>query len=185
MNRKAVWFLILVMTSCRSTSTLTTNLVSESSWVTGHDSATTQLIPVYGTNPIVRGNGEAMVHIKFSVKQYGEVSFPINSVTAEGAEALRADLSKSKGIQITYQSNNEFIMQLRQTGVHGGVHNHVVLPSSKRDTTITMSFNEFKGGRTPLDLTNVAKFNFAFLSNPGEECAELKIKRFTINKYKP
>jgi len=186
MNLKIVCFLILTTTSCASTSTRIPNSVTESNWVTGYDNATSQLIPSQGTNPVVKENGKAILHVKFNVKQYGEVSFPINSATAEGAEALRADLSKSRGIKITYLSNHECIIQLRQTGVHGGIHNHIVLPASEYETTRIISFSEFKGGKTPLDLADVAKFNFAFLSNnPGEGFAELKIRSFAINNYKP
>ncbi|HEY5826485.1 MAG TPA: hypothetical protein VIT44_19075 [Cyclobacteriaceae bacterium] len=183
MNR-TILYLLFVGTSCMSTSSLTTDTIDKFSWLTGYDISTIQLIPAQGNNPIVKENGHAIVHVQFNVKQYGEVSFPINFETPEGAEALRADLSKSKGITFTYQSNHEFIIQLRQTGVHGGVHNHFVLPASKGVTTRSILFTEFNAGKTPLDLTDVAKFNFAFLSNPDNGYAELKITTIAIDGMK-
>lgn len=179
MSFRVVCFMIVVV-SCTGTSPMATDS-GEFSWRTGHDGSTLQLIPSMGDNPIVEENGKMVMHVKFRVEQYGEVSFPINRKTPEGAEALRADLSKSEGITISYQANHKFILQLRQTGVHGGVHNHIFLPSSEQDTTVMIPFTEFKGGKTPLDLTDVAKFNFAFLSNSDLGYAELKINHIEID----
>ncbi len=180
---------VLLLFSCTSTSRTTHTAASINgftSWITGHDADTRQLIPAKGNNALLSEEGKTIVHVKFEVKQYGEVSFPINTKTLAGTEALRADLSASKQIQITYQANQQVILQLRQTGIHGGVHHHVTLPATDHFTTMTILFSEFKGGKTPLDLTDVAKFNFAFLSNKTKNgFAELKVQSFIIDRYKP
>ena len=177
--------LLGLLLSCSGTSRVSSkrSLNDFSQWRTGHDPLTVQLVPATGDDLLLREKNKTVVHVRFRVKQYGEVSFPLNSKTPEGAEALKTDLSESKAIHITYRANQEFILQLRQTGVHGGVHPHVLIPASKESTTVTIPFTEFKGGKTPLDLTDVAKFNFAFLSNNTEEgYAELKISSFTIDR---
>ncbi|MDJ1480631.1 hypothetical protein QNI16_09055 [Cytophagaceae bacterium YF14B1] len=157
-----------------------------SQWITGHDEKTEQLFPLNTQEGLAREKGKVVAHVKFNVKGYGEVSFPIDPKTLPGEEARKVDLSKSKFIRVTYQANQEVVLQLRQTGVHGGVQNHVVLPASKKPTTRTIYFSEFKGGKTTLDLSDVAKFNFAFLSNPPQESfAELRVKAFYIDQYQP
>lgn len=157
-----------------------------SQWITGHDAKTEQLSPLNTQEGLVREKGRVVAYVKFNVKGYGELSFPIDPKTLPGEEARKVDLSKSKFIRVTYQANQEVVLQLRQTGVHGGVHNHVVLPASKKPTTRTIYFSEFKGGKTTLDLSDVAKFNFAFLSNPAHgSFAELKVKTFYIDQYQP
>lgn len=71
--------------------------------------------------------------------------------------------------------------------MHGGVHNQVTLNASRKFITRVVHFNEFKGGKTPLDISDVAKFNFAFLgSRDGVPYdAELVVKGFEIENYKP
>ncbi|MEP7377513.1 MAG: hypothetical protein ABI675_29180 [Chitinophagaceae bacterium] len=153
-------------------------------WLIGHDSATTQLIPSVGSNGLTTENNRIVAHAKFNVAKYGELSFPIKP--SDAVEALPVDLSKSKFIKIEYKANHEVILQLRQTGVHGGVHNHIVLPASDVFVNHTIYFSSFKDGPTPLDLSNVAKFNFAFLgNNPAHDYAELVVRSFKINRYKP
>jgi hypothetical protein len=155
-----------------------------SQWRTGHDENTMQLIPGAGNDGLVKENGMAIVHVKFKVMQYGEVSFPINQKSKEGEEPLPANLSKSKYVQITYHANQRLILQLRQTGAHGGIHNHVNLAACKKETTVVIPFKKFKGGKTPLDLSDVSKFNFAFLSNgKKDDPAELRISNVTIDNY--
>jgi hypothetical protein len=150
-------------------------------WRTGHDEATVQLLPKEGTDPLVKEGGYIVAHAKFKVASYGEMSFPIDGESPVGAEASRTDLSKNKFIIVTLKSNDDAILQLRQTGVHGGVQNHVTIPAALQWRTDTIYFSEFKGGLKPLDLTDVAKFNFAFLSNdPRDGYAEIVIKDFTI-----
>jgi hypothetical protein len=169
--------LLLFACSCAGTrSTRDAHLLS-TQWQTGHDSGTIQLIPSSGNDALTRDKNSTVVHVKFVVKQYGEVSCPINANTVAGEEALRADLSGKKSLRITYRANQSFIIQLRQTGVHGGVHNHVDMPASRNDTTISIPFLQFGGGLKPLDLADVAKFNFAFLSNNERDgFAELVIR---------
>ena len=117
--------------------------------------------------------------------KYGEVSFPINPVPA-GTEALAVDLHKSRFIKITYRSNVYVVLQLRQTGVHGGTHNHIILPASDSFVSQTIYFSSFKNGLKPLDLSDVAKFNLALLSNsPTDGYAELTVRSFKIDRYKP
>jgi hypothetical protein len=150
-------------------------------WRTGHDAETIQQIPLNGNDAFVRSKNESFVHVKFNVKEYGEVSVPINTKTVDGSEALQSDISQYKSIRLTYQANHEFIVQLRQTGIHGGIHNQITLPGSEMFTTVTVPFTEFKGGVKPLDLKDAAKFNFAFLSNDHEDgFAELKVSGFSI-----
>jgi hypothetical protein len=153
-------------------------------WFTGRDSATIQLIPVIGSNALTTEDDRIVAHAKFKVVKYGELSFPIRP--SDAIEASRVDISKSKFIKIEYKANHEVILQLRQTGIHGGIHNHIVLPASDSFVNYTIYFSSFKDGLTPLDLSNVAKFNFAFLGNNSEdEYAELIVRSFEIHRYKP
>jgi hypothetical protein len=156
-------------------------------WRTGHDEVTEQLVPTEGSDALVVRNGKTLAHVKFNVKGYGEVSFPIDPRTPEGEEARKVDLSKSEFVCITYKSTHDMILQLRQTGVHGGTHNRVSLPASKKFVTTKIYFSEFHGGKTPLDLSDVAKFNFAFLSRPDKlvYTAELVVSKVLIEGYKP
>jgi hypothetical protein len=150
-------------------------------WRTGHDEATVQLLPKEGTDPLVKEGGQIVAHAKFKVASYGEMSFPIDAGSPVGAEAIKKDLSKNNSIIVTLKSNHDAILQLRQTGVHGGVQNHVTIPAALQLRTDTIYFSEFKGGLKPLDLTDVAKFNFAFLSNDARDgYAEIVVKDFTI-----
>ena len=93
-------------------------------WQTGRDPETIQLIPISGDDPLVIEAGKKVVHVKFQVKQYGEVYFPIDGVSPRGTEAQRIDLSSKKCIKIRYRANHEFVLQLRQTGIHGCFHYH-------------------------------------------------------------
>ena len=155
-------------------------------WLIGSDSKTIQLIPNAGSNAITSKNSIVVAHVKFNVAQYGEVSFPINSKTLPNQEALSVDLSKSNFIQLTYKANQSVVLQLRQTGVHGGVQNHIVLPPAKKWVTRKIYFSAFSGGLKPLDLTDVAKFNLALLSNNEKDgYAELSVKSFQIDHFKP
>jgi hypothetical protein len=153
-------------------------------WLTGRDSATTQLIPSFGSNVLATEDNRIVAHAKFNVVKYGELSFPIKP--SDAIEAPGVDLSKSKFIKIEYKANHEVILQLRQTGIHGGVHNHIILPASDVFVNRTIYFSMFKDGLTPLDLSNVAKFNFAFLgNNSADGYAELIVRSFKIDRYKP
>jgi len=153
-------------------------------WFTGRDSATTQLIPMIGSNALTIRDDRTVAHAKFNVVKYGELSFPIKPTDA--MEALPVNLSKSRFIKIEYKANHEVLLQLRQTGVHGGVHNHIILPASENFVAYTVYFSSFKNGLTPLDLSNVAKFNFAFLgNNPADGYAELMVRSFKIDRYWP
>lgn len=153
---------------------------SFTTWQTGRDAQTVQLIPSRGKNALVREDGFAVVHVRFVVKEYGEVSFPLAN-TAADEEAKGIDLANSQAISITYRANHPFVVQLRQTGVHGGIHNHVYIPASAQFTTVTVALREFKDGLKPLDLSDVAKFNFAFLSNNSVDgYADLQIRNVVI-----
>ena len=155
-------------------------------WMTGHDSATIQLIPATGTNGLVIEKNRTVAHARFRVSGYGEMSFPISTASLPHEEALSVDLSNSRFIKITYKANQNFVLQLRQTGVHGGVHNHVLLPASSSFKTITIYFSSFRGGLKPLKLRDVSKFNFAFLENNSRDgYADLVIRSVVIDGYKP
>jgi hypothetical protein len=153
-------------------------------WLTGKDAATTQLIPMIGSNALTTEEDRTVAHAKFKVVKYGELSFPVKP--SDAIEAPAVDLSKSRFIKVEYKANHEMILQLRQTGVHGGVHNHIILPASDTFLYRTVYFSSFKDGLTALDLYNVAKFNFAFLSNnPADGYAELMVRSFKIDRYRP
>jgi hypothetical protein len=120
------------------------------------------------------------------VNSYGEISTPISSASAPNAEAHPVNLSGSRFVKIKYKSNQPVVLQLRQAGVHGGIHNHVVLAPSPKFTTTTIKLSSFKGGVQPLDLKNVTKFNFAFADNNSKDgYADLVIQSFVIDRYKP
>jgi hypothetical protein len=188
---KIVWFIILSFMigmyfaiekshlSCHSLL-----LGGFSQWRTGYDDLTIQILPATGYDPLVRTKGNSVTaHVKFKVNAYGEMSFPINSESIKGDEALKADISDDKFVVVTYRSNQNVVLQLRQTGVHGGRHNHVTLQEAGEFRTDTIYFAEFRNGLQPLDLTDVAKFNFALLSNNAEEgYAELEVRAFVIGK---
>jgi hypothetical protein len=155
-------------------------------WVTGCDAATIQLIPGKGNNGLMMEGGKTVAHARFKVHSYGELSIPISSASAPNAEAHAVNLSNSRYVRIRYKANQTIILQLRQTGVHGGTHNHVLLPPSREFTTSTIYFSAFKGGTLPLDLKDVAKFNFAFLyNNDSDGYADMVIQSFVIDRYKP
>lgn len=155
-------------------------------WVTGHDSGTVQLIPEIKKTGLAMEGGKTVVHVRFKVNGYGEIHTPISASSAPGAEAHPVDLSGSRYIKIRYKANQTVILQLRQTGVHGGIHNHVLLPPSDDFITSTIYFSSFKGGSEPLNLKDVAKFNFAFLANNEKDgFADLVIQSLTIDRYKP
>ena len=155
-------------------------------WITGRDSGTIQLIPRTGKNGLMMEGGRTVAHARFKVNTYGEMSTPISAASAPNAEAQPVNLSGSRFIKIKYKANQPVVLQLRQTGVHGGVHNHVVLAPSHSFNTTTIQLSSFKGGLEPLNLRNVAKFNFAFAGNNSKDgYADLVIQSFVIDRYKP
>jgi len=153
-------------------------------WITGRDSATLQLVPAIGRDALKKEGKKTVAHARFKVMRYGEMSFPINP--SSGPEASAVDLSKSRFITIEYKSNHELVLQLRQTGIHGGTHNHIILSPTAQFIRTRVYFSSFKGGLKPLDLKDVAKFNFAFLGNNSEDgFAEVMVRSFKIDRYKP
>lgn len=155
-------------------------------WVTGSDPKTLQLIPQAGNNGLTYENSKVVAHVKFNVAQYGELSFPLHPHSIQGQEALGVDLRNSNFITIKYKSNHPVVLQLRQAGIHGGVHNHIILPAAHNVVTRKAYFSEFGGGLKPLDLSDVAKINFAFLGNNKKDgFAELVVTGITINDYNP
>lgn len=152
-------------------------------WKIGFNTGSQQIIPASGSNPLVVMDGAAVVHVRLKVSPWGEMSFPIAGFDQTG-EAEVIDLSGSSFIEITYKSNQSVNLQLRQYAVHGGTHNQITLPAAAEFTTVKIPFSDFKGGLTPLDLTKVAKFNFALLSNNANDgYAELIVKEFKIDKF--
>jgi hypothetical protein len=155
-------------------------------WLTGRDSATIQLIPRTGKNGLMMEGGKTVVHARFKINSYGEVSLPISPSSAPNAEPPPVNLSRSRHVKIRYKANQPVILQLRHAGEHGGIHNHVLLPASAQFNTITVPLSSFKGGLKPLDLKNAGKFNFAFLANnTNDGYADLVIQSFIIDRYKP
>ena len=153
------------------------------SFKTGRDNGTTQLLPASGTDPLILLDGSPVVRVRMNVHPWGEMSFPISDFDQTG-EAAQVDLSDSHFIDITYQSNQSVNLQLRQYAVHGGTHNQITLPAAATFTTVRIPFSDFKDGLTALDLTKVAKFNFALLSNNvNDGYAELIVKHFKIENF--
>lgn len=153
------------------------------SFKTGRDTGTVQLIPASGTDPLIVLDGSPVVKVRMNVNPWGEISFPINGFDQTG-EAAQVDLTGSGFIDITYQSNQSVNLQLRQYAVHGGTHNQITLPAASTFTTVRVPFSDFKGGLSALDLTKVAKFNFALLSNNvNDGYAELIVKHFKIENF--
>jgi hypothetical protein len=185
MNLLHIIICLLILQSSHAQSQASLNGFTQ--WRTGHDEATRQLIPAKGNDALMSKKGKVIARAKFSVKGYGEMSFPLDARTGEGAEARKVDLSQSSFVRITYKATHSFILQLRQTGVHGGVHNKIMLPASKKFVTRTIYFTAFQEGKTPLDLSDVAKFNFAFLGRKDETpyTAELVVKSVEIDNYHP
>lgn len=182
-----ILLLFLVVIKCAHAQSAQLSICGFTHWRTGHDDATQQLIPIDGNDPLMFKKGEVFAIAKFTIKGYGEMSFPIDPETPEGEEAMRVDLAESSFVRITYKASHNLILQLRQTGIHGGVHNQVALPASKQFISRTIYFTEFQGGKTPLDLRDVAKFNFAFLGRKDKTSytAELVVKHVEIQNYKP
>ncbi|MEN0036578.1 MAG: hypothetical protein AAGC78_05905 [Cellvibrio sp.] len=153
------------------------------SFKTGRDTGTVQLIPASGTDPLILLDGIPVVRVRMNVNPWGEMSFPISGFDQTG-EAAQVSLASSRFIDITYQSNQSVNLQLRQYAVHGGTHNQITLPAAATFTTVRIPFSDFKGGLSTLDLTKVAKFNFALLSNnPNDGYAELIVKNFKIENF--
>lgn len=153
------------------------------SFKTGRDTGTVQLIPASGTDPLILLDGNPAVKVRMNVNPWGEMSFPINGFDQTG-EAAQVDLTSSGFIDITYQSNQSVNLQLRQYAVHGGTHNQITLPAAATFTRVRIPFSDFKGGLSALDLTKVAKFNFALLSNNANDgYAELIVKHFRIENF--
>jgi hypothetical protein len=178
--------LSLTSVSCMAEASPNSGIDGFKHWLTGSDSKTVQLLPGVGDDALTIINSNVVAHVKFNVTQYGEMSFAISASSLPNQEALRVDLSKSRFIKLTYKANQFVVLQLRQTGVHGGVQNHVVLPPAKKWVTRTIYFSDFNGGLKPLDLTDVAKFNFALLSNNEKDgYAELSVKSFRIDHFQP
>ncbi len=178
--------ILLLLTACAGPKRLpypSSSVGGFTTWQTGHDAQTVQRIPATGTNALIQRADSTWMQVKFNVREYGEVSFPLAN-TPPDVEAPRVDLSGSKTILITYKANQAFFVQLRQTGVHGGIQNHIKLPASAQCTTVTVPFTQFTGGLRPLDLSDVAKFNFAFLSNNvAAGYAELFVYNVVIDHY--
>lgn len=187
-----VWLFILISSFAgfegyaQSTGSNPLSINGFSVWMTGRDSATIQLIPRTGKNGLMMEGGKTVAHARFNVSSYGEIFMAISALSIPGVEPPAVDLSASRFLKIKYKANQSVILQLRETGAHGGTHNHVILPASPEFTTATINFSSFKGGLKPLDLTNVTKFNFAFLANnPRDGFADLVIQSFLIDRYKP
>lgn len=153
------------------------------SFKTGRDTGTVQLIPASGTDPLILLEGSPVARVRMNVNPWGEMSFPINGFDQTG-EAAQVNLTGSSFIDITYMSNQSVNLQLRQYAVHGGTHNQITLPAAATFTTVRIPFSDFKGGLTALDITKVAKFNFALLSNnTNDGYAELIVKHFKIDNF--
>jgi hypothetical protein len=178
--------LLSILSYSQSTGSNPLDINGYSLWMTGRDSATIQLIPRTGKNGLMMEGGKTVVHARFKVNSYGEISIPISASSAPNAEAHSVNLSGSRFVKIKYKANQTVILQLRQTGVHGGIHNHVLLPPSDEFISSTIYFSSFEGGLQPLNLKDVAKFNFAFLdNNKSDGFADLVIQSFVIDRYKP
>ena len=187
--RHSLLLLLLIATCC----TLPSRLFSQPQpgmdgftvWQTGRDAQTVQVVPAPGESALMQHKSAPVVHVKFIVREYGELWFPLANTPA-GVESAGVDVSRGKSVTVTYKANQELILQLRQTGVHGGIQNHVTLPAAEKVTTTTIPFTKFSGGLSPLNLADVAKFNFAFLANNARDgYAELYIYHVAVDGYSP
>jgi hypothetical protein len=155
-------------------------------WRLGSSDGSKQIFPASGTDPLILLDGAPVVRVRMTVAPWGEMSFPITRFVNfdSTGEAESVDLSGSSFIDITYRSNQSVNLQLRQYAVHGGTHNQITLPAAAEFTNVRIPLSNFRGGLTALDLTKVAKFNFALLSNnPNDGYAELTVKKFVIEKF--
>ncbi|MFA0079352.1 hypothetical protein AB4427_14595 [Vibrio artabrorum] len=122
--------------------------------------------------------------------EYGEMWFPIDpNSDMTKPEPNPVDLTGSNFAVITYKSNAPAILQLRQWGVHGGNHNMAKLPNTfNKVSKLKLNFSDFKdwGGNHTLDLSSVAKFNIAFLTEDKKTgTANIVVTGFTISNYNP
>lgn len=164
-------------------------------WNTGFGNATI-LIPSSGRNALTSENGKITAHMRAEIQPdgYAEMSVPLDPY--QFTDPLRdpsVDLSRSNStiVRVTYSSNHPAILQLRQSGTHGGNHNQVNLPASPNIYT-TLNINlptDFLWlGTDPstLEMSNLGKFNFAFLShNTTAGYAEIKVRELIIENYLP
>ncbi|NRB38959.1 MAG: alkaline phosphatase family protein [Pseudomonadales bacterium] len=163
-------------------------------WAVGGPSPV--LIPESSINGLTQINGQNVAHLRAQVSagSYTEMSVPLNPyISAAPFSDPAVDLSDNpyRKVTITYQSNHPAILQLRQSGVHGGSHNQAVLPASPDGfISITLILNSdflwLGHSASTLDVSKLGKFNFAFLSqNEGDGYAEIIISGLHIQDYQP
>lgn len=154
------------------------------------------LIPSSGIDGLTTSNGKNVAHLRARINSgsYTEMSVPLNPYSSGDPYLDPAvDLSNTQSdyVKITYQSNHDAILQLRQSGVHGGSHNQASLPASPNGfTSVTLSLaNDFKWlgqSTSTLDLSRLGKFNFAFLSQNNQDgFAEIIVSGLEIENYQP
>ena len=163
-------------------------------WASGGPSQI--IIPNSGINGLTQLNGKNVAQLRAVVNpgSYTEMSVPLNPYISNDPFSDPAlDLSpiQSTFVKVTYQSNHNAILQLRQSGVHGGSHNQASLPASPNGfTTLTLNLTQdFKWlghSSSTLDLSNLGKFNFAFLSqNNNDGYAQIIVSGLEIENYQP
>ena len=163
-------------------------------WAIGGPSSI--IIPNSGINGLTQLDGKNVAQLRAVVSpgSYSEMSVPLNPYTSNDPfndPALDLSNTQSTFVTVTYQSNHDAILQLRQSGVHGGSHNQASLPASPNGfSTLTLSLSHgFKWlGHSPstLDLSKLGKFNFAFLSqNNNDGYAQIIVSGLEIENYQP
>ena len=152
------------------------------------------LIPAAGISGLTQLNGQNVAHLRARINRgsYTEMSVPINPyLSGDPFSDPAVDISNSRWVKLTYKSNHQAILQLRQSGVHGGSHNQAALPASPNSfTSITLDLaTDFKwlgNSASTLDLSRVGKFNFAFLAqNETDAYAEIIVSSLEIEHYQP
>lgn len=152
------------------------------------------LLPSSGNNGLTNLNDHVVAQLRAQINggSYSEMSVPLNPYASSDPFSDPAvDLTASDYVTIRYQSNHDAILQLRQSGVHGGNHNQASLPASPSGiSTIKLSLrNDFKWlgyQASTIDLSQVGKFNFAFLSqNEDDGYAEIIVHSLKIDQYQP
>ncbi len=163
-------------------------------WVVGAGAGASVIKPSTGIDATYLLNSKKVATLKAKVPadSYAEMSLPINPYESDDPFFTpKVDLSASKYVSITYSSNTDAILQLRQTDVHGGNHNQATLASSGGEIkTIRLDLDSdflwLGTSATTLDKSNVGKFNFAFLKqNQNDGFAQITIHSFSIDNYSP
>ncbi len=102
-------------------------------WVIGGPSQV--VIPGTGTNGLTQLDVKNAAHLDACINSssYSEMSVPLNPYLSNDPfmdSALDLSNNQSSFVKVTYQSNHDAILKLRQSCVHGGSYNLASLPAN-------------------------------------------------------